>query len=198
MYCTSSLLYIYEFKLPVSNRLCSALSYISVVNMKPESALLAARTCLIFVPTHSLSCSSLMQFAHHLSILLVSIEDLSSPCSLCSFNTCKRNPAFNLSNPNSDKHFRILDIRKLLWDEPISLSRLVDLEPKRNVYGRGRLTNKVSVSSIEISRRRRSSKKTTLQRHQSHAIKVQHDCIRFHQTFKYCWVSFHNLDFMSL
>ena len=95
---------------PLSARCCSARSYSCLVNTNSSSVL----TLSISSPIHFLSSSLRMQFAHHTSILRASAALLSLSCSLCSFKTCRIKPALRCSRPNSDRHLKIREMRRLL------------------------------------------------------------------------------------
>lgn len=101
---------------PVSLRLRNASLYASSVKMK--SSVLTFR---ITAFTQALSSSFLKQFAHHLSMLLRIVSVLIWLFSLCSASTKSRNPAFSRSRPNSDRHFKIREIRRLLCGAPVQV-----------------------------------------------------------------------------
>lgn len=89
--------------------------YISRVKTYPPDT---KRTFRIVFPIHSLARLSLIQFAHHLSMLPRIPEEFNSFESLCSQSTWSKKPIFRCSRPNSDKHFKIRDMRRLLCDAP--------------------------------------------------------------------------------
>ena len=105
----------YPWNLPVSFLLFNASRYAPSVKTNLAEPVLAF--CMVSL-IHARSSELRTQFAHHRSMLLTRMSLRRMLFPLCSESTNSKKPALYRSRPNSDRHFRMRDMRRLLCGAP--------------------------------------------------------------------------------